>query len=246
MKGERQIMLTFLGRGSGFSDNHNCAFFIHEDSLVLIDCSIMAFLKMKNAGIDKFSDGKKINRIVIMITHTHSDHIAGLPMLVHFSYFVWKLPIEIIVSSNEVKENIEYYLINIDGCAETAFNVCLFEDKKGKEGYEWLLETIPTSHVPQLSGKCFGYKMKIEGKSVVYTGDTRCIEDFIPYLDEGGYLYSECSAIDSGVHTPIWKLTEYKDFFREKKIKVYLMHLDDEDKIKKAIEGTDFEFAPLF
>ena len=33
---------------------------------------------------------------------------------------------------------------------------------------------------------------------------------------------------------------------REKKIKVYLMHLDDEDKIKKAIEGTDFEFAPLF
>ena len=32
----------------------------------------------------------------------------------------------------------------------------------------------------------------------------------------------------------------------KKNVKVYLMHLDDEEEIKKAIAGSKFEFAPLY
>ena len=36
-------MLTFLGRGSAFADEHNSAFFIHDGNLILIDCPMSSF-----------------------------------------------------------------------------------------------------------------------------------------------------------------------------------------------------------
>ena len=40
-------------------------------------------------------------------------------------------------------------------------------------------------------------------------------------------------------------LVEYKEFFEKKNVKVTLMHLDDEEKIRQMIADTDFEFAEL-
>ena len=37
--------------------------------------------------------------------------------------------------------------------------------------------------------KCYGYVLTVAGKTVVYTGDTRTLEPFLPYLHPGSFIY---------------------------------------------------------
>ena len=41
------------------------------------------------------------------------------------------------------------------------------------------------------------------------------------------------------------KLLDYSEIFRDNGIEVYLMHLDDVEKIEEKIHGTKFNLAPL-
>ena len=70
------MMLRFLGRGSAFADEHNCAYFTAGDDLVLLDCPMSAFTKLKQ------KDLKAYENIYVLITHTHGDHIGGVAMLI--------------------------------------------------------------------------------------------------------------------------------------------------------------------
>ena len=245
-------MLKFLGRGSGFSDNHNTAFFMKGSTLVLLDCSIMAFLKLKNGLIDQVgaedktsSSSTSCDDIVVLVTHTHSDHVAGIPMLIQYSYFVWKKNVTIIAPCEEVKENLAYCFDNMEGINKDAYEMITADESN----LPWLRNTIPTMHVKELEGKCFGYNLEIDGTNVVYTGDTCRIEDFLDYLENGSILYTECSSTDVIVHTPIEKILEYDQLFAEKNIQVYLMHLDDENKIMTKLmvpHKAKYTFAPLY
>ncbi len=72
--------LVVLGSGTAVQtahrDNTACAFRMDE-SAVVIDCPGSAVLKLLRAGIDPI----RIDAVVI--THTHPDHVYGLPSLVH-------------------------------------------------------------------------------------------------------------------------------------------------------------------
>ena len=243
-------MIRFFGRGSGFSDNHNSAFFYYKGSLVLMDCSMMAFIQMKKVGLSAVVDGEEVSRIVVAVTHTHSDHVAGIPMLVHYARFVWHVKITIIAPSEAVKDNLRYYLTEMEGCDRDTFVLVTADEYRQKyatsyPGTSWLDAVIPTEHTPELSGKCFGYSLYVDGKHVVYTGDTKTLETFLPYIKEETYLYTECSAFDTGVHLYVKHLLGYTDLLLAKRVKVFLMHLDDEEKIVDAVKDTDFSLAPL-
>ena len=41
-------MLKFFGRGAGFSDEHNSACFSMREKLVIMDCPLITFNKLKN------------------------------------------------------------------------------------------------------------------------------------------------------------------------------------------------------
>lgn len=66
-------MLKFFGRGSAFADEHNSAFFIYGNDLILIDCPATSFQKVKK--MEKLS---KFDNIFILVTHTHGDHSGGV------------------------------------------------------------------------------------------------------------------------------------------------------------------------
>ena len=71
-------MLKFFGRASAFETPQNSAFFIDDTNLVLLDCPMSTFHILKDS-FDDISD-KKIQRITVLVTHTHGDHICGIPM----------------------------------------------------------------------------------------------------------------------------------------------------------------------
>ena len=230
------ILLKFLGRGAGFTDEHNCAYFVNGDDLVLIDCSMTAFIKLK-----KF-DSINAKRIVVLVTHTHSDHISGISMLIHYAYYVWKKSVLIVAPSNDVLKDIKIVL-SIEGCDDENVEYTLVT--VDKSGLDFIIDSILTVHVPELEGKCFGYELLIDGKHIVYTGDTGIINPFVSRLKKGSYFYCECTYYPAGVHLHVEELISMNEWFKENDIKVFLMHLDEEEKIEKLIENTGMQLVEV-
>ncbi|MCR5384626.1 MAG: diguanylate cyclase [Saccharofermentans sp.] len=228
-------MLKFLGRGSAFTDEHNSAYFVENDELILIDCPMSAFQRLNDKNLALY------DHIYVLVTHTHGDHVGGIGMLIDLLQFSVNTPITVVAPSKEVEADLFYLLSRVEGCNSTWFELICVDDLEK----EWLVCSIPTSHTEELQGKCFGYCLKVEGNKVIYTGDTNTIVPFEKYLESGAYLYSEISAYKTTVHLycsdMVQKITEYVS----SGIHVYLMHMDDEKRIAQVMKDTGAEFAPI-
>jgi ribonuclease BN (tRNA processing enzyme) len=268
-------MLRFLGRRSAFHEEQNNAFFIDGDRLVLIDCAMDGFHKIRRAGLQRMAEVYRnetagetgagtgepketgagtegaeaslptIREIVVLVTHTHGDHIGGIPMLIHYAHYILKVGVTVIVPSEEIRKDMEYVFFRLDGCAPEAYTMLTVEEAKAGEKFPWLTGAILTEHVPELAGRCFGYRLTLGGKNVLYTGDTCTLEPFLPYVTEGTVLYTEVTAFDTPVHLYVGRLLEYVPTLQERHAEVYLMHLDDEEAILEKTRNTGFLPAPL-
>lgn len=86
--------LNFLGRGAAFNpkEGNTSAFFIDNNELFLIDCGESIFKEIIENNI--LNNIEKIN---IMITHTHCDHIGSIGSLIMYSYYKLNNKVNIIV-----------------------------------------------------------------------------------------------------------------------------------------------------
>lgn len=230
--------LRFFGRGSAFTAENNSAFFVHGNELVLIDFPMSSFRKLTETGANVIS-GITDPMITVIVTHTHGDHISGIGTLIHYARYVLNKPVTVIAPSEEVRGDLCFLIGRLEGCAPEAYTLVTAEEANRP----WLLHVIPTRHAPALEGRCFGYRLCIDGRNVVYTGDTAVIEPFLPFLTPGTYLYSDVSIYDTGVHININDLLEK---VKGLDIKLFLMHLDDPERIMKAAGDSGAEIAPLY
>ena len=228
-------MLTFFGRGSAFSDQQNSSYFEDNNDLILIDCPMDSFDILKKWDLTKYK------HIYLLVTHTHGDHIGGVGMLVDWLYFMVHIPITIVAPCEEVKADLRYMLRKLEGCNDFWFEL-ISADELNKP---WFNRAIPTSHSPELKGKCFGYNLVIEDKNVVYTGDTNTTAPFDKFIKEGTYLYIEVSAHRSNVHLYYEELRPKLEEYISRGAKVYLMHMDDEKKVLDSFYDLDVRPAPL-
>ncbi len=229
-------MLQFLGRGSAFMDEHNSAYFTAGNDLVLLDCPMSSFIKLKKWDLSEY------DRIFVLITHTHGDHAGGVAMLIDYNYFIAGTPVTVVAPSKVVADDLRYLFDNIEGCGRAWYELVEANDLKE----DWFVAAIPTSHTKELEGKCFGYCLEVDGNRVVYTGDTNTYEPFERYLEKGTYFYTEVSSYKSNVHVFVDDIKSRVAEMSEKGVRVFLMHLDDEARIKQTLEGTGAELAPLF
>lgn len=209
--------LTFLGKDSGFGDNNNSAYVEDNNNLYIIDCGFSIFNVLKN----KF-DFKKYNSINVIITHLHNDHAGSLSQLILYLWFIYKIKANVICKCNRIKE-----YLDITGTPSDAYNLKDSLDN---------LKFIKTEHTKCLDA--FGFKLNINEKNIIYTGDTNILEPFIPYLDNANELYIDVSKF-GGAHLKIDDIYEKLKDLKEKGINVHLMHLDDKDYINKV---TNNEF----
>ena len=228
-------MLKFLGRGSAFTEEHNSAYFIENDELILIDCPMSAFIRLNDKNLALF------DHIYVLVTHTHGDHSGGIGMLIDLLQFSVKTPITIVAPSKEVEADLFYLLSRIEGCSSSWYELINVEDlDKG-----WFVRSIPTTHTEELEGKCFGFQLKVEGRNVVYTGDTNTLIPYEPYIEKGTYLYCEISAYKSPVHLYCTDVHDKIKDYIASGVSVYLMHMDDERRILQVMSDTGAELAPL-
>ena len=234
------VLLRFLGRGSAFNSPHNCACFTYGQTLVLLDCSMDSFQRLITIGPDRLA-GTAVDGIRVLVTHTHGDHISGIPMLIHYCYYIYHLPVTVGAPSAEVLQDLKFYFDRLDGCDPAAYRLILSEEMP-----DIVTRVIPTEHSPELSGRCFGYQLQADEETVVYTGDTGTLEPFLPFLKAGTDLYTEASVNRSPVHLYLPDILDVLTGLTEQGTGVFLMHLDNEERIRELIQNTAIRLAPLY
>ena len=95
------MKFEMVGTGSAFGEGLNSSgYIIVQDTIVIIDCGdkmVSAYEKL----LPKLIQDNTIRNIKFIITHTHPDHLLGLPSIIMFlSIFHSNILIEIIAGAN--------------------------------------------------------------------------------------------------------------------------------------------------
>lgn len=213
-------VLKFLGSDSGFGANNNSAYIEEKEKLTIIDCGFTVFTQIKK----KF-DLNKYKEINVIITHLHNDHAGSLSQLILYSYFIFNKKVNVISMCSKIKE-----YLDITGTPEDAYTLYnKFEN----------VEFIRTEHTRYLDS--YGFKLCVNGKKIVYTGDTNILEPFIKYTNDIDEFYVDVSRY-GGAHLKIDDVIEKLREIKKKNIKIYLMHIDDRKYIAEKI-NNEFYFA---
>ena len=88
-----------------------------------------------------------------------------------------------------------------------------------------------TEHVKYLDS--FGFKLTINNKNIVYTGDSCNIESFLPYLRDCDEFYVDVSRY-GGAHNQIDNVFPILEKIKNNGTYVYLMHIDDKEYVKEV------------
>lgn len=227
--------LNFLGRGSAFNpkEGNTSAYFIEGRELFLIDCGESVFSKLME--LDLLNE---IDRVNLLITHTHSDHIGSLGSLILYSYYVLNKPLNIITSLYcKHLPNIERVLKGF-GCTNNMYSFIDIEKYDNKFESFNMIRFIETNHVKELH--CYGLLFSTSNGLVYYSGDT-CKIDVIKLLIESGQaidkMYVETTSIDydNNIHLYIGKLNRVIP--HNLKGKVYCMHVNNDECINNVIKN---------
>lgn len=210
--------LTFLGNDSGFGKKNNSAYIEKEDKLILIDCGFSVFEIIK----EKF-EFNKYKEIEVIITHLHNDHAGSLSQLILYLWFIYKKSVTIFSKCSRIKDYLE-----ITGTPKDAYIL-----KNASKNIEF----IKTEHVKYLDS--YGFKLNIENKNIIYTGDTNEINAFLPYIKNANELYIDVSRY-GGAYIKIDDILNTLEEIEKNGTNIYLMHMDDKEYIKSVIKNKDW------
>lgn len=205
----------------GFGENNNSAYFETNNQLYIIDCGFSVFSKIKN----KF-DFNKYKSINIIITHLHNDHAGSLSQIILYLFFVFNKTVNVFSKCNRIKE-----YLDITGTPEEAYQLKEESEK---------LKFIKTDHVKYLDA--YGFKIEINNRKIIYTGDSNNLKSFIPYLKDADEFYVDVSKF-GGAHLKIDSVLDELIEISNHGTKVYLMHIDDKKYIETIISKNELYFA---
>ncbi len=174
---------------------------------MLLDCGPTTLLAMKRAAIDP----RRLD--IIFLSHLHGDHFGGIPFIFLDAMYraPRSTPLHIAGPPGTVEKVGELFEIMYGRWAArplppTRFHVMQPEQRSSIEG----IEVFPFRVPHQTQEISLGLKLQLEGKQILYSGDSAWTDLFIEHSHGVDLFLCECSFFDPtpGNHIDYIRLRE--------------------------------------
>lgn len=223
------MQLRFVGCGDAFGSggrSNTCFHVTGETVNFLIDCGASSLPALKRFGIAR----EPID--LILITHFHGDHFAGLPFLLLDAQFSRRSRPLVIAGPEGIEARLAQVmeaLFENSSRTRQKFELSVVALKPGETRGFGAVNVTPFAVVHGDSGGPFlGYRVEVEGRVLAYSADTEWTEALIPLAREADLFIAEAYYYDKVVknHLSLTTLEAHLAEIRPKRL--VLTHMSDD------------------
>jgi ribonuclease BN (tRNA processing enzyme) len=223
------MRLQFVGCGDAFGSGGrlNTCFHVRGDQVnFLIDCGASSLPALKRLGIARDAID------LILITHFHGDHFAGLPFLLLDAQFSRRSRPLVIAGPQGIEQRLPAVmeaLFEHSSKTKQKFDLAVVTLKPEETRSIGTVKVTPYPVVHGESGGPFlGYRVKAEGRTIAYSADTEWTETLIPLAREADLFIAEAYYYDKIVknHLSLTTLEARLAGIRPKRL--VLTHMSDD------------------
>jgi ribonuclease BN (tRNA processing enzyme) len=175
------MQLRFVGCGDalGSGGRFNTCFHVTGNSVnFLIDCGASSLPALKRLGIARVAID------LVLITHFHGDHFAGLPFLLLDAQFTRRSRPLVIAGPHGIEAklaNLMEALFEHSSKTKQRFDlsVVALEPEQSRTFGEVKVTPYPVVH-GESGGPFLAYRIEAEGRVIVYSADTEWTDTLIP------------------------------------------------------------------
>lgn len=223
------MRLQFVGCGDAFGSGgrFNTCFHVTGDGVnFLIDCGASSLPALKRLGI--ISD----NIDLILITHFHGDHFAGLPFLLLDAQFSRRSRPLAIAGPQGIEQKLPQMmeaLFENSSKTKPKFELSVVALKPEETRSFGAVNVTPFSVVHGESGGPFlGYRIETGGRVIAYSADTEWTETLIPLARGADLFVAEAYYHDKVVKNHLSLATLETHLPEIKPKRLILTHMSDD------------------
>lgn len=187
--------VLFLGTGNAFAagGRRPLAVLLRAEGMgVLLDCGPSTLVALKQRGL---APG---NVDVVLLSHHHGDHFAGVPFLVLHERYAGarEKPLRVYGPPRTRGVVSEATELLFPGLEPLGFPLELIELEAGEERSLGPLSLSPFEVDHFSRGTAFGYRLTLSGRTVVFSGDTAWTESLVTATTGADLFICECSSYE--------------------------------------------------
>ena len=223
------MQVRFVGCGDAFGSGgrqNTCFHVTGASSNLLIDCGASSLPALKQRGIVR-------NDIeLILITHFHGDHFAGLPFFLLDAQFSRRTRPLVIAGPEGIETRLTQVmeaLFEHSSKTQQKFELSVLPLKPREARRLCGVTVTPYPVVHGNSGGPFlGYRIEAEGRVIAYTADTEWTDELVPLGREADLLIAEAYTFETNVrnHLSLASLKEHLAEIAPKRL--ILTHMSDD------------------
>jgi ribonuclease BN (tRNA processing enzyme) len=223
------MRLQFVGCGDAFGSGgrSNTCFHVSGDRVnFLIDCGASSLPALKRLGIARDDID------LILITHFHGDHFAGLPFLLLDAQFSRRTRPLVIAGPQGIETRLPQLmeaLFEHSSRTKQKFDLSVIALKPGETRQFGAVNVTPFSVVHGESGGPFlGYRIEAAGRVIAYSADTEWTQTLVPLAREADLFIAEAYTYDKVVknHLSLTTLEAHLPEIKPKRL--ILTHMSDD------------------
>jgi ribonuclease BN (tRNA processing enzyme) len=223
------MQLQFIGCGDALGSGgrfNTCFHVTGERANFLIDCGASSLVALKRFGI------ARENIDVVLITHFHGDHFAGLPFLLLDAQFTRRERPLIIAGPEGIEQRLAQAmeaLFENSSKSKQKFDlsVVALRPEQTKDFGTFRVTPFPVVH-GESGGPFLAYRVEVEGRTIAYSADTEWTEALIPAGRDADLFVCEAYYYERIVknHLSLKTLEEHLPLMAPKKL--VLTHMSDD------------------
>jgi len=192
--------VTFLGTGDTYnagSRGHASYFVTTPDARFLLDCGATALQGLKREGF------AALDLDAILLSHLHGDHFAGIVFF--FLAFLYETPrqrpLTLVGPPGTERRVRDLFQAMYHDLASRPlpFRLDFVEVQPGARTEIGAIDLLPFRVPHQKSEVSLGFRVNVDGKTILYSGDTGWTDDLVTHSQDTDLFICECCSFETRV-----------------------------------------------